>query len=125
MAATDSIRRRRWTDHAALREAARSPIAVEGTSLEAIWLNRDASRGWALGNGPTVLRFSNGEWSYDDFAMQAFHLFTYHPRALWMDDGDDRGWAVGAGGVVMRSSGSGWSQDDSARDLTLSDLNAL
>jgi hypothetical protein len=102
-----------------------APVAVDGTSLEAIWLNRDASSGWALGNGPTVLRFSDGEWSYDHFAMQAFHLFTYHPRALWMHDGDDRGWAVGAGGVVMRSSGSGWSQDTPASDLTLSDLNAL
>lgn len=73
-----------------------------GASLNAVCFRPDGRRGWAVGDGGTMLRTTNAGAGWLRVSVPT----TFDLNGVWFT-GDADGWAVGNGGVVLRTTDGG------------------
>jgi hypothetical protein len=61
---------------------------VTASNLNAVWLNIDGTRGWAVGNNGEILSYDNRHWQRDE---QGSHVTNDDLNSLWMDKDGSKG----------------------------------
>lgn len=97
---------------------------LTGADLDTVWMNKDFTAGWAVGNSGVVLRYADKKWERDEEACRA----TSHGLdTLAMSADGTEGWAGGNGGkaVWLRFTGGKWQFHESAHKEPAFGINAV